>query len=494
MAPRKKKAETAEEGAQAAPEAAVETKKRGKRVAEGGVTKKASPAKKGRTKKAAAAAGSPKKKGRGVKKVEEPESSSPTGSAEVEENNAAASPVRSPKKATPAKAKATPKKRGAAKKAPKSPKSPVANGAGAKTGRGRKKATDDEAPKATGRGKRAAPADDDADEATSPPKAKKGRQAKATTTAEVESKSPAKSPAKRGRKAKAAAKTGENGGAEVAKKDGKPRANKTSTDYTQIDFGHSAAFKLKVASWNVSGMRAWIGKGGMEYIEHEKPDIFCLQEIKCKNDDMPPEARVKGYHPYWLCHSGYAGVAVYSKTMPMNVTYGIGDAELDEEGRAITAEFEKFYLVCVYVPNAGRGLVTLPKRLRFDEKFQAFVSRLDQNKPVIICGDMNVAHQEIDLANPKTNKKNAGFTQEERDSLTKLFCLGFVDTFRHLYPKQAKAYTFWTYMMNARAKNVGWRLDYFIVSERLAPAIVDSIMRSPVMGSDHCPIVGLFNI
>uniref|UniRef100_A0A1B0D6X3 DNA repair nuclease/redox regulator APEX1 n=1 Tax=Phlebotomus papatasi TaxID=29031 RepID=A0A1B0D6X3_PHLPP len=280
---------------------------------------------------------------------------------------------------------------------------------------------------------------------------------------------------------------------EVKKKTAKPRSNATSTDYSKIDFSHEKAFKLKIASWNVSGMRAWITKGGLEYVEHEKPDIFCLQEIKCKSDDMPPEARVKGYHPYWLCHGGYAGVAIYSKAMPMNVTYGIGDAELDEDGRVCTAEFEKFYLVCVYVPNAGRGLVTLPKRLRFDEKFQAFVSKLDQNKPVIICGDMNVAHQEIDLANPKTNKKNAGFTQEERDSLTKLFCLGFVDTFRHLYPKQAKAYTFWTYMMNARSKNVGWRLDYFIVSQRLAPAVVDSIIRSPVMGSDHCPIVGLFD-
>ncbi|XP_059618522.1 DNA-(apurinic or apyrimidinic site) endonuclease [Phlebotomus argentipes] len=485
-----KKSAKKPEATEAATEAPVEQKKRGKRAADDGAAKKASPAKKARTKKTDDVA-EPQKKGRGKKAAPPPapEDVSPAKKAKKDEEpaNDAASPAKSPKRPA-AKAKASPKK----KATKKTSKSPVANGSGRKKEEG--------VTKASGRAKKAAPSDDAPDSTAAvaaSPKAKKGR---ATKAAKSPTKSPAKSPAKakakRGRKPKAAVETSgeENGAAaEVPKKGGKVRANATVTNYSEIDFTHEKPYKLKIASWNVSGMRAWIAKGGLEYVKHEQPDVFCLQEIKCKSDDMPPEARVKGYHPYWLCHSGYAGVAIYAKAMPMNVTYGIGDAELDEEGRVCTAEFEKFYLVCVYVPNAGRGLVTLPKRLRFDEKFHAFVSKLDQNKPVIICGDMNVAHQEIDLANPKTNKKNAGFTQEERDSLTKLFCLGFVDTFRHLYPKQAKAYTFWTYMMNARSKNVGWRLDYFIVSERLASAVVDNIIRSPVMGSDHCPIVALFD-
>lgn len=179
--------------------------------------------------------------------------------------------------------------------------------------------------------------------------------------------------------------------------------------------------------------------------------------------------------------------------MPMSVTYGLNDLRHDDEGRLMTAEYEKFYLICTYVPNAGRKLVTLPKRMDWDIKFQNYVKRLDSKKPVIICGDMNVAHSEIDLANPKTNKRNAGFTQEERDGMTDLLKLGFVDTYRHLYPKIEKAYTFWTYMMNARAKNVGWRIDYFLVSERLLGKIVDNVIRSKILGSDHCPITLFLN-
>ncbi|GAB0095232.1 recombination repair protein 1 [Sergentomyia squamirostris] len=528
MPPRKgaKKPKVAEENTQ---EVDVPVKgKRGKATAPADAEVK-KPSGRGRKKAEEPAASSPveeakpAKKGRGRKAAEEHASPAKKAKDEDNANDAGPStPAKSPKKkASPTKTKAGAKKRGAAAKA--APKSPVANGSGEKVAgkRGRKakqvptpdvdedeEVADEvqpEPPKAKGRGKRAAPVDEAPDSTTSPSSAKKGK--KAAKSSEDAPADGAKVAKKRGGRKAATGQNGESSSRRKRSKDDendavepkpvvvkKARANATSTDYSQIDFRHEKSFKLKIASWNVSGMRAWIAKGGLEYVEHENPDIFCLQEIKCKTDDMPSEGRVQGYLHYWLCHGGYAGVAIYTKRMPMHVTYGIGDTELDEDGRVITAEFEKFYLVSVYVPNAGRGLVTLPKRLRFDEKFHAFVSKLDQNKPVIICGDMNVAHEEIDLANPKTNKRNAGFTQEERDSMTKFFCLGFVDTFRHLYPKQAKAYTFWTYMMNARGKNVGWRLDYFIVSQRLVSSVVDSIIRSPVMGSDHCPIVGLFNI
>uniref|UniRef100_A0A1Q3F9T1 DNA repair nuclease/redox regulator APEX1 n=1 Tax=Culex tarsalis TaxID=7177 RepID=A0A1Q3F9T1_CULTA len=276
-----------------------------------------------------------------------------------------------------------------------------------------------------------------------------------------------------------------------------PKMNKSVTDYSKLSFGHEGGeFNVKISSWNVAGLRSWVEKGCLEFLEHEAPDILCLQETKCTEDQLPEEARhIKGYHPYWLCKpGGYAGVAIYSKKMPFNVSYGLGDAEQDEDGRLLTAEYEKFYLVCVYVPNAGRKLVTLPKRMRWDEKFHHYLRDLDAKKPVILCGDMNVAHGEIDLANPKTNKKNAGFTQEERDGMTNLLSYGFVDTFRQRYPTQKGAYTFWTYMGNARSKNVGWRLDYFIASERMAGRVVDSVIRSGVYGSDHCPITLLLNL
>uniref|UniRef100_A0A182WHJ8 exodeoxyribonuclease III n=1 Tax=Anopheles minimus TaxID=112268 RepID=A0A182WHJ8_9DIPT len=270
-----------------------------------------------------------------------------------------------------------------------------------------------------------------------------------------------------------------------------PKMNKCATDYGTISFELEEAkpWNLKISSWNVAGLRSWIGKGGLEFLDHEQPDILCVQETKCAEDQLPDEARhIKGYHPYWLCKpGGYAGVAIYSKKMPIHVVYGLGDEEQDQDGRLLTAEYEKFYLVCVYVPNAGKKLVTLPKRMRWDEKFHQYLRDLDAKKPVILCGDMNVAHEEIDLANPKTNRKNAGFTQEERDGMSNLLSLGFVDTFRKLYPDQTGAYTFWTYMGGARAKNVGWRLDYFITSERLVDKVTDNVIRTQVYGSDHCP-------
>ncbi|KAL0839814.1 hypothetical protein ABMA28_016442 [Loxostege sticticalis] len=285
--------------------------------------------------------------------------------------------------------------------------------------------------------------------------------------------------------------------APAAEKKKAPLKNKAATDYEELDFSNSTKnaqgkeWNFKISSWNVDGIRAWMNKGGLDYIKHEKPDILCLQEVKCAKDKLPEEiANVPGYHAYWLCSDkdGYAGVGIYTTKLAMNVQYGLQNEELDTEGRIITAEYEHFYLITTYVPNAGKKLVTLPKRLEWNEEFRKFVKELDKKKPVIICGDMNVAHNEIDLANPKTNRKNAGFTDEERAGMTELLGDGFVDTFRHLNPDKTGAYTFWTYMMNSRSKNVGWRLDYFIVSERLLPSLCDSVIRDGVYGSDHCPI------
>ncbi|KAL4709332.1 hypothetical protein ACJJTC_007064 [Scirpophaga incertulas] len=241
--------------------------------------------------------------------------------------------------------------------------------------------------------------------------------------------------------------------------------NKAVTNYEELDFINMSKttsgkeWNFKISSWNVDGIRAWFNKGGLDYLQYEKPDILCLQEVKCSQDKLPDElVDVPGYHAYWLCSDkdGYAGVGIYTSKLAMNVQYGLQNEELDNEGRIITAEYEHFYLISTYVPNAGRKLVTLPKRLQWNDEFRKYVKGLDKKKPVIICGDMNVAHNEIDLANPKTNRKNAGFTDEERSGMTELLGDGFVDTFRHLNPDKTEAYTFWTYMMNSRAKNVGW--------------------------------------
>lgn len=217
------------------------------------------------------------------------------------------------------------------------------------------------------------------------------------------------------------------------------------------------------------------------------------QELKCGSEkEVPAEAHLEGYKAYWNIGKSVGGVAILSKIEPISVTYNLPDFE--DEKRMITAEYEKFFLVATYVVNSGRGLKTLEKRLKWNEAFDEHVKNLDKTKPVIIAGDLNVSHQEIDLANPKTNKKNAGFTQEERDGFTKLLSLGFIDSFRHLYPEKANAYTYWSYITKSRAKNVGWRLDYFVVSERLMSKIKDNVMRSTVMGSDHCPIVLFLDI
>nr|CAD7578477.1 unnamed protein product [Timema californicum] len=280
------------------------------------------------------------------------------------------------------------------------------------------------------------------------------------------------------------------------------KLNKTDSSYDSLDFTSSATAKngkkwnLKISTWNVSGLRALIKKKGLEFLKHEDPDIFCMQEVKCSTKKLPPEAIVDGYHKFWLPadKEGYSGTALFSKQKPLNVTYGLNNKEYDTEGRVITAEYEKYFLVTTYVPNAGRGLVTLPKRMKWDPVLRNYLKDLDTRKPVILCGDLNVAHEEIDLANPKTNTKSAGFTQEERDGMTSLLKQGFVDSFRLMYPDKTGAYTFWSYMGNARARNTGWRLDYFILSERLKENLCDIIIRSDVYGSDHCPVTLLLNV
>ncbi|KAG9330509.1 hypothetical protein JZ751_016218 [Albula glossodonta] len=276
----------------------------------------------------------------------------------------------------------------------------------------------------------------------------------------------------------------ENGAAPDAKKAKKgkeaeaPIMYEDPPDKMTTKDGHAANWKI--TSWNVDGLRAWVKKKG-------------LDETKCAEKALPNEITSMPEYPhkYWSGSEekeGYSGVAMLCRTEPLKVTYGIGKEEHDKEGRVITAEFPNFFLVTSYVPNAGKGLVRLDYRKTWDVDFQAYLSELDQRKPVVLCGDLNVAHQEIDLKNPKGNKKNAGFTPEEREGFSKLLEAGFVDSFRELYPEQAYAYTFWTYMMNSRSKNVGWRLDYFVLSRTLLPNLCDSKIRGAAMGSDHCPI------
>ncbi|XP_005101256.1 DNA-(apurinic or apyrimidinic site) endonuclease [Aplysia californica] len=249
---------------------------------------------------------------------------------------------------------------------------------------------------------------------------------------------------------------------------------------------------FKIASWNINGVRAWLDKEGLSYLNAEQPDVLCVQELKCDVSKIPAAAEVDGYSTHWLSGDteGYSGVGMYFKKKPIKITDGIGISKHDKEGRVITAEFEKFFLVNTYIPNSGRGLVRLKYRSEeWDKDFRNYIKSLDAKKPVVWCGDLNVSHQEIDIKNAKGNKKNAGFTQEERDGFTEMLNEGFIDSFRHLYPEEEGAYTFWTYFMNARAKNVGWRLDYFVLSERFKEQMCDSVIRSKVLGSDHCPIV-----
>lgn len=245
---------------------------------------------------------------------------------------------------------------------------------------------------------------------------------------------------------------------------------------------------MKLISWNVNGLRACMNKGFKDFMDEIDADIFCVQETKMQREQA--DFVFPGYEEFWNSaeKKGYSGTAVFSKQQPLSVTYGLGIEEHDKEGRVITAEYEDFYLVNVYTPNAQRGLERLDYRMVWEDAFRQYVTTLDEKKPVIICGDLNVAHNEIDLKNFKTNVGNAGFTYEERGKMTELLAAGFVDSFRFLYPDTTGAYSWWSYMFKAREKNAGWRIDYFIVSQKLADKIEDAVIYPQVLGSDHCPV------
>ena len=245
---------------------------------------------------------------------------------------------------------------------------------------------------------------------------------------------------------------------------------------------------MKMISWNVNGLRAAVGKGFVEYFKEADADIFSLQETKLQAGQIDLE--LEGYHQYWNYaeKKGYSGVAAFTKKEPVNVTYGIGVEEHDHEGRVITMEFENFYHVTVYTPNSQAENARLDYRMDWDDAFRAYVKGLDEKKPVIICGDLNVAHNEIDLKNPKTNRRSAGFTDEERGKFTELLEAGFVDSFRHFYPDMKEIYSWWSYRFKAREKNAGWRIDYYVTSESLRDKLVDAKIHTQVMGSDHCPV------
>ncbi|MEG0661984.1 MAG: exodeoxyribonuclease III [Anaerovoracaceae bacterium] len=244
---------------------------------------------------------------------------------------------------------------------------------------------------------------------------------------------------------------------------------------------------MKLISWNVNGLRAVMKKNFFAFLEEENPDILCLQETKMQEGQA--EVPTEGYHQYWCSaeKKGYSGVLTLTKKEPLSVSYGLGIEEHDQEGRVITAEYETFYLVNVYVPNSKDGLKRLDYRMVWEDAFREYVGSLP--KPVVICGDLNVAHKEIDLKNPKTNRKNAGFTDEEREKMTLLQDSGFIDTFRHFYPDLEQAYSWWSYRFNARANNSGWRIDYFLAAKALEEKLVDAKILSEVYGSDHCPVV-----
>ena len=241
-------------------------------------------------------------------------------------------------------------------------------------------------------------------------------------------------------------------------------------------------------SWNVNGLRACMGKGFMDFFKEIDADIFCLQETKLSEGQI--ELDTPGYNQYWNYaeKKGYSGTAVFTKKEPISVTYGIGIEEHDHEGRVITAEFDDFYFVDVYVPNSQRELTRLDYRMVWEEAFLSYVKKLDEKKPVIYCGDLNVAHKEIDLKNPKSNHMNAGFTDQERECFTKVTESGFIDSFRYFYPDEKDKYSWWSYMFKAREKNAGWRIDYFVVSEKIKDRMVDAKIHADILGSDHCPV------
>ena len=245
---------------------------------------------------------------------------------------------------------------------------------------------------------------------------------------------------------------------------------------------------MQLISWNVNGIRAAIKKGFMDFFDDVDADIFCLQETKLSAGQLDLE--LEGYHQYWNYaeKKGYSGTAVFTKEEPIHVSYGIEMEEHDREGRVITCEYEDFFLVTCYTPNSQRGLARLDYRMEWEEDFRKYLNMLDQVKPVVLCGDLNVAHKEIDLKNPSANRKNAGFSDEERSQFQILLDAGYTDTFRHLYPDAADRYSWWSYITKARERNAGWRIDYFVVSDRLADAIVEADIRDDIFGSDHCPV------
>ena len=245
---------------------------------------------------------------------------------------------------------------------------------------------------------------------------------------------------------------------------------------------------MKFISWNVNGLRACVTKGFQTYFDDVQADFFCLQETKLQDGQIRMD--LPGYEQFWnyAQKKGYSGTAIFARETPLQVTYGVGVEELDTEGRLITLEYPGFYLVTCYTPNAQQGLARIDHRLKWDEAFREYLCRLDQHKPVIVCGDLNVAHQEIDLKNPSSNRGNAGFSDEERESFGKLLDAGFTDTFRFLYPDVTGAYSWWSYRFNARKNNAGWRIDYFLVSNRLAGQITATPIYNEILGSDHCPV------
>ncbi len=245
---------------------------------------------------------------------------------------------------------------------------------------------------------------------------------------------------------------------------------------------------MKLISWNVNGLRACVGKGFMDFFKEQDADIFCLQETKLQEGQI--DLDLSGYHQYWNYaeKKGYSGTAIFTKEEPLSVAYGMGIEEHDHEGRVITLEFPEYYMITVYTPNSKDGLARLDYRMQWEDDFLTYVKRLEENKPVIFCGDLNVAHNDIDLKNPKSNHKNPGFTDEERGKFTVITQSGLIDTFRYFYPDLEDAYSWWSYRFHAREKNIGWRIDYFVVSESLKNRLEDAVIYKEVMGSDHCPV------
>lgn len=245
---------------------------------------------------------------------------------------------------------------------------------------------------------------------------------------------------------------------------------------------------MKLISWNVNGLRAVVGKGFVDIFNTLDADVFCLQETKLQAGQI--ELELPGYEQYWNYaeRKGYSGTAVFTRVKPLNVTYGMGIEEHDTEGRVITVEYDKFYLVTVYTPNSKDGLARLPYRMEWEDAFRSYLKELEKAKPVVVCGDLNVAHEEIDLKNPKTNRKNAGFSDEERAKMTELLDAGFIDTFRYFYPDKTGEYSWWSYRFNARKNNAGWRIDYFLTSEILKDKLQSASIHQEIFGSDHCPV------